>query len=194
MDTPTSLTLLARLRNREDHEAWRRFYDIYRPMVTGFAARRGMSEQAAEEVSQDTLRAFWESHSQGRFDRSKGGLRNWLFTVAKRRMADRWKPSKERRRADLTDGSAILNRAEAPDNEAAVWDREWQNAVHRRCLAEARERFESRTIQAFELLCEGVSPEEAARRLGISRGAVDSAKYRIMRFIRTEAEKIEQGI
>jgi RNA polymerase sigma-70 factor, ECF subfamily len=194
VDTPTSLTLLEKLRDPHNHQAWRRFCDIYRPMVMGFAVRRGLNEQAAEEVGEDTLRAFWESHCQGKFDRSKGRLRGWLFTVAQRRMADRRRRVKELRRADLTDGSEILNNAESPDDAAAAWEREWQRAIYQRCLAEARERFEPRTIRAFELLSDGVPVDEVARLLDMSPEAAYACKHRIMKFIREEAEKIEQGI
>ncbi len=76
-------SLLVRVRDPSDQEAWEQFAGIYRPVAYRLARARGMQDADAEELAQSVLmkiaRAIpsWESTSpQGRF-------RHWLRRVAK---------------------------------------------------------------------------------------------------------------
>ncbi len=46
----TSLTLLERLRTASDDSAWRRFVDLYTPLLQLWARRAGLSEADAADV------------------------------------------------------------------------------------------------------------------------------------------------
>jgi RNA polymerase sigma-70 factor (ECF subfamily) len=47
----TRVTLLVRLRNAHDQDAWRQFVSIYAPVVYGYARRQGLQEADAEDVT-----------------------------------------------------------------------------------------------------------------------------------------------
>src|SRR6516162_4790998 len=52
---PTRASLLARLKNADDHYGWTRFYQLYHDLIFKVARRAGLSEVEAGEVVQDTL-------------------------------------------------------------------------------------------------------------------------------------------
>ena len=66
----TSSTLLARVRDAQDFEAWDQFLDIYTPMVRGFCSKRGLQAADAEDVSQvvswNSSRMSSAAHSKSR--------------------------------------------------------------------------------------------------------------------------------
>lgn len=48
--TTTRATLLARLKNRSDAEAWSQFQKLYAPLLYRYARGRGLSREDAEDV------------------------------------------------------------------------------------------------------------------------------------------------
>jgi RNA polymerase sigma-70 factor (ECF subfamily) len=107
--TPTNVddteALMAALRAR-DERALARLYDRYGQAVYGLAARLTGDADVAEEITVD---AFWQLWQRAeRFDGTVGSLRNWLFTIARRRAIDRLRTRVARTRTtaeDPTDAS-----------------------------------------------------------------------------------------
>ena len=58
-DSPeTRMSLLLRLRDRRDGEAWSRFVDLYGPLVNGLARRHGLGDADAADRMQEVLLAL----------------------------------------------------------------------------------------------------------------------------------------
>ena len=55
---PTHHTLLLRLRDSRDEEAWRQFVELYAPAVFRTCRRRGLQEADAADVTQEVLRSI----------------------------------------------------------------------------------------------------------------------------------------
>ena len=53
---PTRPTLLVRIRDAGDQEAWGRFVDLYGPLIYGFLSKRGLQDADAADVTQDVMR------------------------------------------------------------------------------------------------------------------------------------------
>ena len=53
----TRASLLVRIRNGRDQEAWQQFVQLYAPVVYGFARKRGLQDADAADVMQDVLRS-----------------------------------------------------------------------------------------------------------------------------------------
>ena len=64
--TITRKTLLERVRDSSDHEAWTEFYELYAPLIYRYARGRGLPSHDAEEI-RDTLKdkekSLIEKHS-----------------------------------------------------------------------------------------------------------------------------------
>ena len=53
----TRITLLARIRDGRDGDAWQEFVQIYGPVVYRFARNRGLQDADAADLMQDVLRS-----------------------------------------------------------------------------------------------------------------------------------------
>ncbi|HKB35845.1 MAG TPA: sigma factor, partial [Gemmataceae bacterium] len=53
----TRPSLLVRIRDAADREAWRQFVELYAPLVYRFARRRGLQDADAADLAQDVLSA-----------------------------------------------------------------------------------------------------------------------------------------
>ena len=83
----TSLTLLERLREK-DELAWSHFESFYGPIIFRFCISRGVSHDQAEEVKSQCYEAVVKQIESFTYDERRGRFRNWLLTIAARRIAD----------------------------------------------------------------------------------------------------------
>ncbi|HOW18631.1 MAG TPA: RNA polymerase sigma factor [Phycisphaerae bacterium] len=193
MDVITTTTLLDGLHQTTNARAWRRFEERFQPMILAFARKLGLNETDAQDAAQETMMAFVEAYRQGRYDRTKGRLRSWLFGIARRTVADilRRRP-REVAVSDATDAEAFIKTVEEPDTAARIWEHEWRCAVLQACVAEVAQDVAPETLAAFDLYVLRQWPaERVAVQLGMTTNAVYLAKNHVLTRIRQIREQIE---
>src|SRR5262245_33915766 len=124
-------SLLVRIRDAGDREAWGQFVDLYAPLVYKFARRRGLQDADAADLTQVVLQAVARARKRLEYDPARGSFRSWLFTVARNKLhnflAGR-KPYTEG--SGDTSNQELLERQPAPDpDEAAFWEREYERRL-----------------------------------------------------------------
>jgi RNA polymerase sigma factor (sigma-70 family) len=193
VDSPvTRASLLVRLRDPQDHDAWQQFFQVYSSVVYGFARKRGLQDADAADLMQDVLRRVALAAGKLDYDPRKGTFRSWLFTVTRNRLYD----FLERRRKQnvAVGGSDVQERLDqqaSPANPGeADWDQEYQQGIVRWAMERVSGEFQDGTWQAFRLTAvEGKSPKEVAEQLGMSPGAVYVAKSRVLARLKTEVQE-----
>src|SRR5207253_8313437 len=88
MQTPphTRPSLLLRIRDAEDREAWTQFIDVYAPLVYRLTRRYGLQDADAADLTQDVLHAVSRSARKLEYDPERGSFRAWLFTIARNKV------------------------------------------------------------------------------------------------------------
>jgi RNA polymerase sigma-70 factor (ECF subfamily) len=195
--TPTTrASLLFRLRDSQDHEAWVEFVSLYEPTAYRLLRRHGLQDADAREVLQELLMAV--SRSVDRWDPAteRGTFRGWLRRVA-RNLVINWLKQRERR-AIATGGSemlAMLNMLPADSGpETIEFDQELRRALFQRAAEQVRAEVQPATWQAFwETGVVGTSSADASRKLGMSVGAVRVAKCRVLARLKTAVNEMENA-
>src|SRR5262245_14463524 len=129
---PTRRSLLSRLRDCQDQEGWREFFDTYWRLIYQVARRVDLSDAEAQDVVQDTFSYLARRMPNFRYDPARGSFKSWLRVVTRSRIAVfvRHARAGPLRREPLPghDGVAVLE--EFPDPRAdvldEVWQREWE--------------------------------------------------------------------
>src|ERR1700758_5358810 len=82
----TRASLLIRLRDPHDKEAWGQFVRLYAPVIYGFARKRGLQDADAADLMQDVLRSLATALGRLDYDPVRGTFRGWLFTVTRNKV------------------------------------------------------------------------------------------------------------
>src|SRR4051812_46686272 len=85
---PTRRTLLSRLRDLDDHESWRTFFDLYWRLLYNVARKSGLDDSSAQEVVQETVIGVAQKMPEFRYDPTRGTFRQWLLRITRRRIID----------------------------------------------------------------------------------------------------------
>jgi RNA polymerase sigma factor (sigma-70 family) len=191
-DTPTTRpSLLVRLRDARDVDAWRQFVELYGPIVYRFARRHRLQDADAADLTQEVLRAVSGSIGRLDYDVRRGSFRGWLFTLAHHKLCDLL--TRRRRQEQGSGDSAthmLLDEQPAPDSEE-VWNQEHDRQVFAWVAEEVRGQFTPPTWQAFwQTAVEGRDAAKVAEELGLSLGAVYIAKSRVQARLRKQIQQL----
>ena len=126
----TRKSLLLRLKNQDDQESWREFYNIYGRMIFGYALRHRLSHAEAEDVVQEVCIKLFRQILSFDYSPDQGHFRGWLKTVTKHAVID-FIRRKERRLqkhdAFQQHSEAVKEEKNAEDN--MLWEKEREKAI-----------------------------------------------------------------
>jgi RNA polymerase sigma-70 factor (ECF subfamily) len=189
----TTTQVLEELRASSEAEAWRRFCDHFRPVVVKFARQLGLSTTDAEDAAQETMLQFFKAFREGKYDRGRGRLSNWLFGVARRVILNlRGHQPLEQLIADKTTGTSFWDLIQDDHSIKQSWDAQWRKMVLTRCLDQARREFNPKVFGAFELYAlQDKTVDEVAQKFKMSKNSVYIAKSRVLSKIRQLERQFE---
>jgi RNA polymerase sigma factor (sigma-70 family) len=184
----TRASLLVRLRDPLDADAWKEFVRLYASVIYGFARKRGLQDADAADLMQEVLRSVAGAVGRLDYDPGKGTFRGWLFSITRNKVYNFLEA--RRRHARGTGDSAANHRLEEQpgrEPDADDWDREYERKAFAWAADRVRDEFQPNTWQAFwHTAVDGQSAKDVGQRLGLSPGAVYVAKSRVLARLREE--------
>jgi len=197
---PTRQSLLSRLRDWQDQEGWREFFDTYWRLIYSVARRSGLADAEAQDVVQNTFIYLARRMPRFHYDRARGSFKSWLRRVTRSRIsvAQRHPESKK----------ALLPHLVLEENEANVWEsipdpasdaldevwqREWEENLIKTALRRIRPKVSGEQLTIFQLAVLAEVPiKQVARRLEVSLMQVYLARHRVGKLFKAEVQQLRQ--
>jgi RNA polymerase sigma-70 factor (ECF subfamily) len=179
---PTRASLLLRMRDPRDEEAWREFVDLYMPLVYGYARKQGLQDADAADLAQDVLGAIAGAIGRLEYDPRRGAFRNWLFTIVRRKLSS-WQTAQASRARGTGDSGTqqLIEQCTAPDCLEAEWEAEWERRLVAWACSQVRLTVSDQTWQAFwRTAVDGQRGQRVASELGMTIAAVYHARSRVL--------------
>lgn len=178
--TTTPVSLLERLKQPVDQEAWSRFVELYTPLIYSWAHQVGLQPTDAADLVQDVFTLLVQKMPEFAYDKN-GSFRAWLKTVT----LNRWRENC-RKAAARHEGGQVPDLATTNESEA-FWEIEYRQHVIGQAMKVMHSDFEPQTWQAcWEMVVEGRTAPQVAAQLGLSLGTVYAAKWRVLARLRKE--------
>lgn len=195
----TRSSFLSRLKDLEDDQSWRHFFDTYWKLIYGVALKAGLRDVEAQEVVQETVIAVSRNIGTFKYDRSACSFKSWLMTVTRSRISNQFR--RRRRDAPVLDtpeeqeGTAWLEQLpdEHGDALAKLWDREWERNLMDAAIERVKRLVPAEQFQMFDFYVLREWPaEKVAATLGVSAARVYLTKHRITKLLKLELRQIER--
>jgi RNA polymerase sigma factor (sigma-70 family) len=192
----TRLSLIARLKDPSNQEAWAQFVEIYRPLVHRLALRKGLQDADAEDLAQHVFCAVAQAVDQWEPDLARARFRTWLQRIAHNLILNALTRVKaDRASGDPAQHEALSSQAAREGPDSALLRMEYQREVFQWAARQVRAEFEPATWQAFwGTAVEGRDGAEVAAELGKKPGAVYTARSRVMRRLKQKTLEWEETV
>jgi RNA polymerase sigma factor (sigma-70 family) len=191
---PTRKSLLGRLKNWNDEESWRTFFDTYWKLIYSAAIKAGLADAEAQDVVQETVISVLKSMPGFQYDRKKGSFKSWLLRLTTWRIADQLR--KRQHESENRDGEPPnASETETLENVAdpagleleSAWNEEWESNLMEAAMERVKKKVDPKQYQVFDLYVVKQWPVvKVAHALKVSSGNVYLTKYRVSRLIRRE--------
>lgn len=199
---PTRESLLSRLKNWDDQESWREFFETYWRLIFNLARKAGLSDAEAQDIVQETVLSVARNIEGFRYDPAVCSFKSWMLQITRWRIANQQKKrQREEKRVEQDSGNpgdetAAIERIADPagfDLES-IWDEEWRKNLLRAALERVRRRVDPEQFQIFDLHClEDWPVSKVAATLGVSAARVYLVKHRVGSLLKKELSRLERA-
>ena len=187
----TRPSLLVRLRDPQDQDAWRTFLSLYGPLIYGYARKHGLQDADAADLTQIVLQAVNAGIGRLDYDPAQGTFRGWLFGVVRNQLGKWRRSQRQPQGTGDTENLQRLAAYPAPDDTADWWETEYKRQRFLLAAQRVRPQVSEDAWHAFwKTAVEGKAASEVAGELQLKLGALYTAKSRVLALIRQEIQAL----
>ena len=198
---PTRTSLLRRLKQWEDQESWRDFFDTYWKLIYAAAVKAGLNDAEAQDVVQDTVITVAKKIEDFKYDPAVDSFKGWLLYLTRKRVALHYR-KRERDRggpARDSDGGVPFEIERLPDPAGTdfetIWNEEWERNLADAALARVKQQVNPKQFQIFNFyVLKQWSVKEVAKTLGVTVAQIYLAKHRISALVKKEIKHLQNGL
>jgi RNA polymerase sigma-70 factor (ECF subfamily) len=183
----TSTSLLERLRDRSDSDAWSRMVGLYSPMIRNWLRGYDLATADVDDIAQNVLSAVVANLPRFQHNGRAGAFRTWLRTITVNSVRQQFRMDQKWRQSP--GGSAFLaslDELDDPESDLSrVWDQAHDAHVLRTAMTWAEAEFEPKTWEAFRRrVLDQEDSSTVAAELELTVNAVQIAKSRVLKRLR----------
>jgi RNA polymerase sigma-70 factor (ECF subfamily) len=189
----TSESLLERLRDHRDAQAWRKLVLVYTPLMRAWLRPAKLQTADIDNVTQRVLEVVLRKLPHFKHNGRPGAFRAWLRGITGNLLHEFWRDQEPGGQSQ--DAATILDQLQnSASGLSQWWDQEHDRHVINGLLRLVERDFSATTWQAFRrVVLDEASPDAVAAETGMSVNAVLIAKSRVLARLRQEARGLVDG-
>lgn len=193
----TRVTLLAKLKKTENHEAWLEFETIYRAFILSLILRMGINADDAEDISQTVLTKVWQKIEDFEYNKNKGKFHNWLAAMTRNTVKDFFRTKKNfitgRDSVEYKEQYVAIEEQVLPDIENLARE-EWVLHITNLAWNNIKNDVYKTKREVFKMVSAEIPTKEIAAKLSISDASVRVYKAEVFEKMRTEITRLNQEL
>jgi RNA polymerase sigma factor (sigma-70 family) len=198
----TRESLLSRLKNSDDHESWKTFFDTYSRLIYNTALKAGLTDAEAQDAVQETVISVMKGMPKFDYDPAKGSFKGWLMQLTSWRINDQFRKRRHEmdrvhRNNPSPTATDTINGVADPQTQRLekIWDEEWETNLWAAAVQRVKKIAHPKQYQIFDLyVLQQRGVWEVSKALKINPGQVYLAKHRISAMIKKEIERLKEKL
>ncbi len=193
--TSTRISLILRVADERDVQAWQEFTEIYQPLVYRLARHQGLQEADAQDLVQEVMTRVARSVSGWDPDTSRGSFRAWISRIARNLIIDFLRrQSRLPQTGDRSGIRQLLEQIPGDASESDYVDLEVEKQIFAWAARQVRDQFSAKTWQAFWQTAVQQRPvQQLAAELEMTPGAIYIARSRVMSRLKEVVQTQQQS-
>jgi RNA polymerase sigma factor (sigma-70 family) len=194
---PTRHSLLNRLRDWDDHESWKQFFEIYWKLIYNTAIKAGLTDSEAQDAVQETIISVMKSMPKFEYDPVDGSFKAWLLQLTSWRIVDQFRKrqkhglSRDSETNSFPEPYDLENVADPSASLESGWDEEWEKNLVDAALEKIKATVDLKQYQIFDLYFIQKWPVlKIAHVLNVNPGKVYLIKHRISWLLKKEIARL----
>ena len=190
----TRPSLILRVRDPNDADAWNQFATLYRPVILRLASRKGIQAADAEDLAQQVLLSVAGAIERWQPDQQRARFRTWLQTIVRNAILN----AVQRRSPDQAAGGDSdserfeIDQNTRTDDEETLRD-EYRRELFQQAAQQIHAEFAKDTWDSFwKTAVQGIDIDSLSSQTGRTRGSIYASRSRIMKRLREAIEQLEQ--
>lgn len=190
----TRRSLISRLRDLDDAESWRAFFETYWELLYNVARQSGLDDSAAQDVVQETVIGVARHMPEFHYEPAKGSFKHWLLRIARRRIIDhlrrvyRQPPRSEHTLEALDEKEPDAVTDPAIERIEAAWEEQWERRVFHAAIEQVKREVNPKHFQIFDYAVLKEWPvAKVAQTLRVNAAQVYLARHRVARAVKQRA-------
>ena len=186
----TRLTLIEKIKDPRDADAWHEFTAIYFPLVFEICRRKGLQHADATDITQEVLSRVASAIESYKHDRTGSTFRGWLYCITRNLTVDFFR---RRARDPLATAASPsdLNQIKEPSlEESDAFHMEYRKQMFSVVAKSVQSQVAPKTWAVFwKTEIERTDVDATAKELDMTRGAIYVARSRVIAKLRSEVQK-----
>jgi len=196
---PTRQSLLSRLRDWNDQESWRDFFETYWKLIYHTSIKAGLTDPEAQDVVQETVFSVCKSMRTFEYDVKNGSFKAWLLRLTQWRISDQFRKRQKAIKPvafrETSTGTATVERIADPAVQPlqSAWDEEWEKNILEVAVERVKRKVNPHHYQVFDLYVLQKWPvSRITRALNLGPGKIYLIKHRISGLIKKEITYLQK--
>ena len=179
-DWTTRQTLLMRVKNQDDEQAWNEFVSYYRTFIKVILKYLHVSENDVEDLSQEVLLKIWKGLAKLNYDSEKARFRTWMNKVIRNAVID-FQRSRNRKVKTVNNQNEFYTDNFPLDNDefSKIIDKEWRAHITNLALENIRSSFNGNAMSVFDMCLDGLPTKSIAEKLDLAEASVYKLRRRV---------------
>ena len=190
----TRPSLLLRVRDPADREAWAEFSEIYRPVICRLARLKGLQAADAEDLAQQVLISIANAIERWEPEPGRAKFRTWVRRIVQNAILNALTRGAPDKASGDDNDHLLLQQSPArtgPDSD--LLKTEYRREVFVWAARQIRDEFTEGTWNSFWLTAvAGQEVDDVAAQLGRSRGSVYASRSRVMKRLKQMVEEFDE--
>ncbi|WP_168433073.1 RNA polymerase sigma factor [Pontiella sulfatireligans] len=191
----TRKTLIQRVQDQHNDEAWAELFSIYSRYVYSILISMNVSASDADELHQEIMIKIWKRLPE--LDVQELRFRNYLSTVTKNTVLNFIRSRKrriDREEKALGDSTiSYLDSIRLPDIEE-IAEKEWRVYLTHLALQNIEQLFSQNAITVFKLSLQGLTAQQISEQENMTFSTVNTLKSRVKSRFKIELQQLKEEL
>jgi RNA polymerase sigma factor (sigma-70 family) len=190
----TSYSLIERVRNPNDEEAWKEFFSYYEQYIYNILRHIGISPSDTQELTQEIIIQLWKKLPDFTYDKDRGKFRQWLSTIIHNKAYTYIsKEKRQKKHLQETEEDALVNAISNQADQIEALDQiiaeEWDLYISNMAWNSVKIRFKENMQKVFLLHMQEIPVKDIAKQCDIKEASVHVYVQRIRDHLKEEIQR-----